>query len=553
MTPPATRRNTLRLAARHLDRGDAGAARSTLDPLARAAPDDAQVQHEFALILAAMGQEEAALRALRHAAFLKPDNAQRWRALGDLHLLLGEAPQAGQAYAQSIRAGATDPALAPAALALAQGNPLQAEQHLATHLQQHATDVTALWLLAEAAMRIGRIPEALAVLQGCLALSPDFLPAHRAMAILFFQQQLHGEAVPHLRRLVRHEPANTSLAKLLSAALVRSSGHEAAIPIYEALLKPWPHQPNLQLLYGHALKAAGRQADAVVAYRRCIAMLPGFASAWLSLADLKTHRFTEAELAVLSAQIASNQADPTDQSKLHYALGQALEAGSQYEAAFTHYATGARLRRDTLAYDPGSTTRLVDESCRLLTADFFAARHGWGSPSEAPIFIVGLPRSGSTLVEQILASHPEVEGTSELPDIGEIARDLAAQRPYPAILAALDDAACRQLGERYLAGAAQHRRLGRSRFTDKMPGNLLHAGLITLILPQARIVEIRRAPMAAGFAAFKQSFPERQDFSYDLTDIARHIRDTTRLSAHIHHVLPGRILTIDYEIPHQRQ
>lgn len=532
--------------------GDIEAARAALAPLAQAMPHNAEIQYEWGLARAAMGDESGATRALQRAVKINPNLAQAWRALADLLVIAGDAPAAGRAYAQALRAAITDPTLAPLAACLCDNRAAEAEAALKTQIQRHPDNQATLLLLAEAALRVGRAREAEAVLHHCLETASDFTEARHSLAILYVVQGNWAAAIPHLTRLLQHTPHDSSLRKLLAASLVRSSAWQDSIPVYEALLAAYEPQPQIWLLYAHALKTVGRAADCIAAYRRCLALAPGSAEAFLSLADVKTATFTPAEIAAMRAQIANPSVSPAEKSRLHYALGHALERQADYESSFKHYATGARLRRKSIRYDAAAASTAMQRTATLYTAPFFAARAGHGHPTTAPIFILGLPRAGSTLVEQILASHSTVEGTTELPEITAIAADLARAKganppPYPEITAILTPEAATKLAERYLAASLPHRRLNRPHFIDKNPANFLHIGLIHLLLPNAKIIDISRAPMAAGFAVFKQHFETDHPYAYDLTEIGRYYRDYTALMAHFKAALPGRIHRISYE------
>jgi tetratricopeptide (TPR) repeat protein len=549
---PLSPEAALHFAAARRQAGDIAGARAALAPLVQSMPANATIQCEWGLIRAAMGDEPGAIRALQRSVKLRPDMSSAWRALGDLLIVAGDAPEAGRAYAQALRAGIVDPVLAPMAAALCDNRAEAAEAALHAHVQRHPRDATAHLLLAEAAMRVGRAREAEAVLAHCLDIAPGFTAARHSLAILHFVRGNFAGAAPHLTTLLSRPPHDSSLRKLLAAALARSSAFEHAIPVYEALLAEYEPQPKLWLLYAHALKAVGRAQHAVAAYRRCIALAPGAPEAFLSLADVKTAHFTPAEFTAMRARIASPAATAEDKSRLHYALGHALENAADYEASFKHYAAGARLRRKAIHYDANAASAAMQRARALYTAPFFAARQNLGNPTSAPIFVLGLPRAGSTLIEQILASHPAVEGTTELLEVPAIAADLGRAKgetapPYPEITALLNADSTAKLAARYLSASQPHRHLNRPHFIDKNPANFLHIGLIHLLLPNAKIIDIRRAPMAAGFAVFKQYFETDHPYSYDLTEIGRYYRDYAALMAHFATALPGRIHCLQYE------
>jgi tetratricopeptide (TPR) repeat protein len=315
-------------------------------------------------------------------------------------------------------------------------------------------------------------------------------------------------------------------------------------------LKDVPNQPKIWMSFGHTLKTAGQHSDAVEAYREAVKQQPHLGEAWWSLANLKTFRFTEADIAVMARETARSDISPEDRLHLDFALGKAFEDKSDYEASFGHYQKANVLRRSMLDYDADKTSEHKATLIKTLTPEFFGALGAGGSEAADPIFIVGLPRAGSTLIEQILASHSQVEGTMELPDIFSLVgrlKDEAGKPFYPDVLASLSPEKRVALGEEYLARTRIHRKLGRAFFIDKMPNNFLQIGFIAAILPKAKIIDARRNPMACGFSCFKQHFARGQGFSYDLIDIGRYYADYVALMEHFDAVLPERILRVQYE------
>jgi hypothetical protein len=301
------------------------------------------------------------------------------------------------------------------------------------------------------------------------------------------------------------------------------------------------------------LKAVGRKSDSIAAYRQAVALAPTSGAAYWSLANLKTFRFEPAELGALRANLQREDLPFEDRVNLEFALGRALEDHQQFAESFEHYAAGNSLRATAAPFDSARTTAHVARTKALLTREFFAARTGWGSFADAPIFIVSLPRSGSTLLEQILASHSQVEGTRELADITTIARQLGRSNDnadismYLQALAKLSATDVAHLAEAYLEETSIYRRSGRERFTDKMPNNFLHIGLIHLMFPRAPIIDARRHPLACGFSCFKQNFASGQLFTYDLEKLGGFYRDYVELMEHYDAVLPGRIHRVYYE------
>jgi tetratricopeptide (TPR) repeat protein len=550
---PGEPRARLILAGARRRLGQVGEARTILEPLAREQPGAAHVHLELGLSLAALGEAAPAKAALRDAVALNRALPEAWRVLGDLLILEGETEGADQAYAESIRASVTDPTLLAAADALCDDRIAIAERILRERIKARPTDVAALRMLAEAGTRLGRYGDAEAILERCLELSPGFHAARYNLALVLYRQQKGAAALGHLDRLRAADPQEAAYRNLAAACLGIVGDYARAIALYEEVLAERPDQPKILLSYGHALRTAGRREDAISAYNRAIALSPGLGDAYWSLANLKTVAFSSAEEAAISAQLARTDLGREDRLHLHYALGKALEDRGAFEASFIHYTEGARLRRVDLPYDADAASAQTERAKALFTPAFFEARRAGGCSCEAPIFILGLPRSGSTLIEQILASHSHVEGTMELPDIAALVREIsggvspAALARYPGVLAELDPAQRTALGEAFLERTRVHRKLGRPFFIDKMPNNWRHIGLIHLILPRAKIIDSRRHPMASCFSNFKQHFARGQAFSYDLTDLGRYYRDYLDLMRHFDTVLPGRIHRVIHE------
>jgi tetratricopeptide (TPR) repeat protein len=525
--------------------GDLVAARTVLEPLAKAYPNAANTQYELGLTFAALGDSAAAVSALRRATGVNRNLADAWRALGDLLFLAGDVVGAERAFAEHERAVIQDPALRAAAEALFEGRLDEAEAMLRSQVTRRPADVAAMRLLAGVFTRQERHGDAEIVLARCLELDPAFDGVRFAYANALFQQQKAVEAIPHAEALLARDPADPAYRNLLAACLGLVGENARAADIYESLLRTYDKQPRIWLNYGHALRTIGRREEAVAAYKRCIALAPGLGDAYWSLANLKVAVFTPADEAAMAAQLDRPGLASDDRLHLHYALGKALEDRGAYSSSFAHYQKGASIRRADARYDPDELTERVRRSVNLYTEQFFKDRLGWGATAEDPIFIVGLPRSGSTLIEQILASHSAVEGTMELPDIGFIARGVGDG--YPEVLANGDAQRLAALGDGFIAATRIHRKLGRRLFIDKMPNNFHHVGLIHLILPGARIIDARRHPLGSCFSAFKQHFAQGQPFSYDLTDLGRYYRDYVELMAHFDTVLPGRVHRVIYE------
>ena len=550
---PNDPRAALILASARRRQGDARGAHAILAPLAKAFPRAANTHYELGASLADLGRPAEAEAALRHAVGLNPDLADAWRALGDVLFRAGDSAGAEAAYAANARAAVRDPALREVVQALQAGRIAEAQAKVRQRLLAQPNHPEALRLMADVLGRLGAHADAEIMLARCLELDPHYDGARFSYAEALFHQQKAAEAIPHLEQLLARYPNDPAYLNLLAGCLGLLGEDDRIGEIYQALLAEYPGQPKIWLNYGHALRAVGRLHDAVAAYRNCIAMAPGMGDAYWSLANLKVASFGPDDEAAMLAQAARGDLSDDDRLHLHYALGKALEDRGEYEASFGHYAQGARIRRGQIPYDAGENTALARRTKAVCTEAFFAARAGAGSPSEAPIFIVGLPRSGSTLIEQILASHSSVEGTMELPYVGLIARSLGqAERVgsgprYPECLEGLPLARFATLGESYLQSTKDHRKLGRPVFIDKMPNNFKDVGLIQLMLPGAKIIDARRHPLGTCFSSFKQHFAQGQTFSYDLGDLGRYYRDYVELMDHFDRVLPGRVHRVIYE------
>lgn len=452
-----------------------------------------------------------------------------------------------------LAAAQREPALIAAALALQHDELDVAERSLRERLRADPTDVAAIRMMAELAARLGRYADAEKLLARALELAPEFHAARANYVTVLHRQSKFTIAHAEADRLIASEPHDFGHLALKAAVLVRTGGYEEAIALYQRMLDKFPDQPRLWISLGHVLKTVGRRAESIAAYREAIAQAPTLGDAWWSLANLKTVTLDAADRAAMAAALAEAEAS-ADRYHLYFALGKACEDAGEWEAAFANYAEGNRLRRLELPYNADRNSEHMRQSCALLTSDAFSARREGGDPAADPIFVVGLPRSGSTLIEQILASHSQVEGTMELPDIGTIAADLGGRGEesddpagYLPKLLALSAEDRRALGRRYLEGTRVQRKTGRPRFIDKMPNNFQHLGLIHLILPHAVIIDARRDPMATGFSCFKQHFSRGQGFTYDLTDIGRYWRDYADLIAHYDAVLPARVYRVQHE------
>lgn len=547
---------TLQIALAHTRRlldHDPSAAAEQAREILKVIPRQPLAQFLLGLAYSASRQGDQAIAALRRAVELKPDLPDAWRTLADHLTAAGDAAGADHAYAQHIRYSTRDPRLLEAGAALADNQIAVAEALLREHLKQHPTGVAAIRMFAEVAARLGRYADAEALLERCLELAPSFVGARHNYAYVLQRQNKLAKSLEQIEHLLAIDPRNPGFRNMHAAVLGRAGDYERALKIYAEVVKEYPTNAKVWMSYGHALKTAGQQGECVSTYRRAIELSPRLGEAYWSLANLKTFRFGAADVAAMQEQLRRNDLSEEDRFHFHFSLGKAFEDAREYARSFEHYERGNSLRRAMVHYDADETSQQVQRSKQLLTSEFFAAREGRGSPAPDPIFIVGLPRAGSTLLEQILSSHPLVEGTMELPDIIDMARSLGGGRvrgeasKYPEVLAHLCADQLRELGDQYIANTRIQRKTDAPFFIDKMPNNFAHIGFIQLILPRAKIIDARRHPLGCCLSGFKQHFARGQPFTYGLEDIGRYYRDYVELMAHFDAVLPGRVHRVIYE------
>lgn len=434
------------------------------------------------------------------------------------------------------------PRLIEAAVALNENRLDVAERLLKPHLRDDPFDVRAMRMLAELAARIGRMRDAEALLRRALELAPNFSAARANLALVLGRTGRPAEAMELLEPLFEVEPDAVSHLNLKAATLGRLGDFDEAIHIYEAVLAKTPRQPMVWVSYGHMLKTVGKLQEGIAAYRKAIELKPELGEAWWSLANLKTIRFSDDDIAAM--QSALERPDLRDQDRIHLdlALGKAMHDTAKWDEAFGHYRSGNALRLKQHPFNEDQIKRLVDCVIEIFSADLMSANGG--CEAQDPIFILGMPRAGSTLIEQILASHSQVEGTSELPDMPAIARQKGG---YPASAAQMSADERREAGEEYLRRASVQRRTDRPFFIDKLPNNWMFVPFIHLVLPNAKIIDARRHPLGCCLSNFRQHFARGQDFTYDLEDLGHYYSDYVRLMAHVDAVMPGRVHRVIYE------
>jgi tetratricopeptide (TPR) repeat protein len=486
---------------------------------------------------------QAAAVKLRDLLEAEPLNAAAYRLLGRA-LADGPADSAG-----GVRTviGGMDYNLLRASKALSADDLETAEIILRNRLRDQPLDHNALFLMARLALALGFEAEADDLLELVIELRPEFVPAYIERSAALQKRNQPLEAAAALEPVLAHDPGNAVAKALKAAALGRAGQFDESLRLYRELLEAKPKDPSLWTSYGHVLKTMGRSEDGVEAMRKAVVFGPTNGEAWWNLSNLKTFEFSDEDVATMTAALAGDVSNE-DRFHVHFALGKAFEDRGEAAAAFEHYSKGNALRRRDLVHDPRDIAAEVTGSVRTYTPELFDRLAGAGTPDADPIFVVGMPRAGSTLVEQILASHSAIEGTMELPDIALIARGLGRGEPgYFHRLASVNAEELHEFGLQYLRSTRAHRVEGRPRFVDKMPNNWLFVPLIHLVLPNAKIIDIRRHPLANGWSNFKQHFARGQAFSYDLEWFGRYYADYVRMMAHVDEVLPGRVHRVMYE------
>jgi tetratricopeptide (TPR) repeat protein len=493
-----------------------------------------------------------AIDAYLRAVNLNPALPASWQALKTLYRMTNDASNAEVATAHVATLANLPPEIIAATGLFSDGELLPAENIVRAYLLKHGNHVEAMRLLARIGLERDVLDDAELLLEAVLSLAPDYRAARHDYANVLLRRHKHARAIEELETLLRLDPQNRAFRITYATAMVGLGEHERALQLYRELLIDTPRAAEIHLSIAHSLKTLGRSAQAIEAYRAAAEVRPQYGDAWWSLANLKTYRFTDDEVGRMRAQEAAVTTSLVDRYHLGFALGKALEDRGEFAESFTFYERGNALKKSESRYRPEPVERNTRLQKAVCTAEFFAARQGVGAQDPAPIFIVGLPRSGSTLLEQVLASHSRVEGTMELADIPRIVQELqgpgadSESLRYPGVLAELKPKDFRELGERYLSDTRIYRS-GKPFFIDKMPNNFRHIGLIHLILPHAKIIDARRNPMACCFSNFKQLFASGQEFTYSLEDIGRYYRTYLELMAHWDAVLPGKVLRVEYE------
>ena len=539
-------------AVTHRYRRDHAAARKALDELLAITPGYARARQEEGHLNRAVGDQEAALRSFQHAARINPGLIASVRAQVDLLVALGRRDEALQANAQLDYLTALPKPLLGVMDLIGEGRLLQAEDLCRRFLQRAPRHVEGMRLLADIGSRLGVLDDAEFLLESACVFEPDNIPARIDYIAALRKRQKYAAAFEEARGLLARNPENPQFQSIYAIEAMQTGDTTTAIAAFDRVLEKLPDDPVTLTSRGHAQKTVGQTDAAIASYQRAIRSRPTHGEAFYSLANLKTYRFSEEETQTMEALIEGSALDENGRVYVHFALASAFENQHRFEQSFHHYAAGNRVKKSSSRYDADEMHDDLVAQRIACTRDRFESRGLTGDSSPDPIFILGLPRAGSTLLEQILSSHPAVDGTLELPNILSLSQSLRrrgrkeGQAEYPENLWELSDEELATFGRQFLDDTRIHRQSA-PRFIDKMPNNFRHIGLIKLILPNARIIDARRHPLACCFSGFKQLFAEGQEFTYSLEDIGRYYRDYVDLMAHWDRALPGEVLRVTHE------
>ena len=529
---------------------DFPAASALLERLHAAMPEYGRAWQEEGHLARAQGDDARALAAFDRATRFNPALVASWKAQAELAGAAGRSALAEASAAQARRIEALPPELVAVTNHLHEGRLLRAEEICRHYQLRHPRNVEGMRLLAAIAAKFGVLDDAEFLLETAIELDPENVQLRLDAIQVLRQRQKYAEAREQAEWLHRRNPADPLFQSHLAIESMQTGDFDQAFELFEQVLEKLPNDPATLTSRGHALKTRGRHDDAVASYRAAFAAKPDHGDAYYALANLKTYRFSESEIAEMERQAARADLAFMDRVHFAFALGKAHEDAGNYEASFRNYEQGNTLKRRQTRYDADRMGEELERQREFCTPELFAKHAGAGHPSSDPIFIVGLPRAGSTLLEQILASHSQVDGTMELPNILSLAHRLRGNRPsdpaYPSNLHDLTDEQLKKMGADFIASTRVHRG-DAPFFIDKMPNNFRHIGLIKLILPNAKIIDARRAPMDCCFSGYKQLFAEGQEFTYGLEEVGRYYADYVRLMDHWDRVLPGEVLKVQHE------
>lgn len=533
------------------------AALDTLARMERFHPKASQLHQERGHCYVALKDAPHAIEAYERAVQINPTLVPAWNMLEGLYRMIGDEGRRAWAASNLARLKAMPPEVVTATSLFCEGELPAAERLIRDFLLRHGDHVEAMRLLARIGVASDILDDAEVLLEAALRMAPDYIDLRRDYACVMLDRHKHLDAIAELEKLLARDPKNVDYRVLHATATVGLGRHEEGIREFTSVLqdaKPDSRlAADLHLSVAHAQKTLGKRAEAIESYKRAIEIRPNFGDAYWSLANLKTYRFSDVEIRQLELAEADPATDPADRYHLCFALGKAYEDRQQYEKSFRYYERGNALVRARSRYRADLLEQNTALQKKFCTREFFEQRAGWGAQRPDPIFILGMPRAGSTLLEQILASHSQVEGTQELANVPRAVLDLQGYNPdlnnprYPGCLVSMPAEDFRALGEKYLKDTRVYRTAGRPYFIDKMPNNFRHVGLIHLILPNAKIIDARREPMACCFGNLKQLYARGQEFAYSVEDISRYYRTYLDLMEHWDRALPGRVLRVHHE------
>jgi len=527
-------------------------ARAALKKLQQLRPSYGRAWQEEGHLLMAMGDKSAARVAYRKAVMRNNSLLASWQALEQMSLDDYDQALFAETAEHRQRLAALPAELLGVRNMISENKLYKAEQLCRSFLQKNPQHIEGMRLLADLGVRTGVLDDAEFILESAVEFDPENRFARFDYINVLYRRQKYAQSLAQAKLLLEADPDNPDYLIAYANQCVAVGNYEEALEIYDDLTAQVSKTPGLHLVHGHALKTVGRLDDAIAAYRNSYAAKIDFGDAYWSLANLKTYRFSEQEVKSMVAAEAAADTSIDDRVHLCFALGKHYEDRDDFAESADYYVRGNALKRDVLQYDAVAMTRQLQSQQQVCDTSLFAAKANAGHPSQDPIFIVGLPRAGSTLLEQILASHSMVDGTLELPNIPALAHRLDGRRfknndaQYPRILAELPNEKLQRFGEEFIADTQIHRH-GAAYFIDKMPNNFRHIGLIHLILPNAKIIDARRLPLACCFSGFKQLFATGQEFTYGLDDIGSYYSDYVELMDHWDEVLPGKVLRVQYE------
>lgn len=517
-----------------------------------ARPGVASLHDDLGTILMRQGRHAEAIPCFERALQLDANLPHTRKRLADALAASGRGQDADQIYAQYFAQDPDRQAIVEGAEHLHAGRRKEAVAAFEAVIRRRPDHIDALRMLAiTLAGEPSTVEDAEALFNKVTALAPDYTAAWINLGALYVDQHKWVKGVESFRAATRLEPANAAAWFGLANALAQATYQEESVLAYRRAVELNPGDSFALTGMAHVLKAVGKQEESIAAYRAAIALRPDAGEAYWSLANLKTFRFTAEEVEAMRAQAGREDLAPSTSVHFCFALGKASEDAKDYDAAWHWYHTGNQRQRPLVSHDPLVLEDRYDSIISTFSADFLRSREGQGFEAADPIFIVGLHRSGSTLIEQILASHSQVEGTAELPDLAQIAASVGRYRPdnlaFPEATRDLRPKDWRAYGKQYIEETRRHRHTGKPRFTDKMPNNFPFAGFVHLILPNARIIDARRHPLDSLLGNYKQLYGGGPDYSYDMEELADYYRQYHRMMQHWHEVLPGKILTVHYE------